>query len=66
MLRADVLSGEPLCRACREVGVETIATDVDHVTPVSRGGSFWDRSNLQPLCATCHGRKTRAERTGGA
>lgn len=35
------------------------ATVVDHVTP-HKGDQrlFWDRRNWQPLCASCHGRKT--------
>ena len=36
------------------------STDVDHIRPV-RGASdplFWERSNHQALCHTCHSRKT--------
>jgi len=37
------------------------ATDVDHVQP-HEGDlmRFWQWDNLQPLCATCHSRKTQA------
>jgi 5-methylcytosine-specific restriction protein A len=40
----------------------TPATAVDHIQP-HRGDYelFWDSDNWQPLCATCHGRKTLAE-----
>jgi 5-methylcytosine-specific restriction endonuclease McrA len=40
------------CLACGRVAKLT----VDHVVPVSRGGSD-DISNLQPLCGPCNSRK---------
>ena len=59
-------------RFCVECGAP--ATVVDHIVP-HRGDPiiFWDRSRWQPMCATCHGRKTarfdggfgRAWRRGG-
>ena len=51
-----------LCRECEKRGVVEAATDVDHVIP-HRGDRalFWDESNWQPLCGTCHKRKTVAE-----
>lgn len=54
-LRASVLAGEPLCRDCAARGIVTEATDVDHVS-----GDPSDNSseNLQPLCHSCHSRKT--------
>lgn len=55
VLRRRVLAEQPLC-PCGE-----IATDVDHVTPLSQGGSVWGRANLQGLCAACHGRKRQWE-----
>ena len=41
------------CLACRRMGVKLT---VDHVVPVSLGGSS-DISNIQPLCMTCNVRK---------
>lgn len=41
-------------------GIVTPATDVDHVTPLRRGGTN-DPANLQALCHPCHSRKTCAE-----
>ena len=36
-------------------------THVDHIVPVSKGGS-WELANLQLLCVACHSQKTRMER----
>lgn len=55
--RERVLFEQPLC-AC---GCGHIATDVDHIEPIETGGDPWARSNLQPLAASCHARKTNAE-----
>lgn len=56
--RSKQLHLHPLC----ECGA--IATDVDHVTPIEEGGDRWSFTNLQSLCAPCHGRKTRREQQG--
>ena len=61
-LRAQVLQANPLCVHCQRDGRVEIATDVDHITP-HRGDlhRFYDRVNLQGLCAVCHGEKSRGE-----
>lgn len=59
-LRKQVLSEEPLCRACLAEGRLMPSTDVDHIVPKSQGGTD-DRSNLQGLCHKCHSRKTARE-----
>lgn len=47
------------------MGQHTPATDVDHITPINRGGNAWNMDGLQPLCATHHSYKTNAyDRTG--
>ncbi|AOH85736.1 hypothetical protein AWL63_19090 [Sphingomonas panacis] len=60
--RAQVLAEEPLCRACLELGRTTASTRVDHIKPLSEGGTD-DRSNKQGLCIPCHDAKSAAERT---
>jgi 5-methylcytosine-specific restriction protein A len=62
--RMHTLITEPLCRACRRRGKITPATDVDHITPLSKGGGRLDPYNVQPLCHSCHSRKT-AKDDGG-
>ena len=60
-LRAVLLSGEPWCRACRTEW----AAEVDHIVPISAGGGAYELSNLQPLCKSCHSRKTMSELSSG-
>ena len=63
-LRLLVLSDEPLCRMCREIGRTRLATVVDHIRPKRDGGTD-ERDNLQPLCKPCHdGAKAAFENTG--
>ena len=57
-LRGMQLSREPLCRECAKHGETVPATDVDHVMPLSEGGSN-GLENLQSLCHGCHSAKTR-------
>lgn len=38
-----------------------IAQCVDHIIPVEDGGDFWDTANHQPLCNSCHARKSARE-----
>lgn len=55
-----------LCVMCRTEGLTTEATVVDHIVP-HRGDPalMWDETNLQPLCASHHGReKQQMESTG--
>ena len=60
-LRRWVLATEPLCRNCARHGRVTAAQHVDHIVPKTQGGTD-DRSNLQPLCMSCHSAKTNRER----
>jgi 5-methylcytosine-specific restriction protein A len=61
-VRALILQDSPLCKACEEVGLITLAQMVDHIKPVRLGGNFWDHENLQPLCNSCHASKSAKER----
>ena len=58
--RARLLRDQPLCRACDAVGRVALATELDHIVPLYKGGAD-DESNLQPLCYRCHKIKTQAE-----
>lgn len=58
-VRASFLQRNPLCNECLKRGIITPATVVDHIIP-HRGDRklFWDEQNWQPLCKSCHDRKT--------
>jgi 5-methylcytosine-specific restriction endonuclease McrA len=56
--RADRLAEEPQCRRC---GART-NLQVDHIVPLSEGGSRWDPANAQTLCADCHDVKSAEDR----
>src|SRR5262245_23694589 len=60
-LRAQVLRLKPYCRICLLLGMRTLATDLDHIKPISQGGARLEPRNLQPLCGTHHRQKTKAQ-----
>ncbi|MGI8980540.1 MAG: HNH endonuclease [Pirellulaceae bacterium] len=57
--RVVFLGHNPLCVHCKAEDKLTPATCVDHIVP-HRGDmvKFWDVTNWQPLCRSCHSRKT--------
>ena len=57
---------EPLCRECLRMGKTTPAAATDHIIPHQGTADdlFWDRSNHQSLCLTCHGLKSWRETQG--
>ena len=59
-LRAMYIAKHPLCAECESAGRLTPATEVHHIVAVADGGSDRDE-NLQPLCKSCHSRKTSEE-----
>ena len=64
VLRAAVLRESPLCVVCKAKERLIAAGVVDHVVPLKDGGARFDRANLQPLCVSCHNRKTARETAG--
>lgn len=60
--RKVFLSEHPLCVECLKNNIITAAVVVDHITP-HRGNKklFWDESNWQSLCKSCHDNKTMTE-----
>lgn len=63
--RDAFLRKHPLCAECQREGRLTPATDVDHIVPHKGDRArFWDSTNWQSLCATCHSSKTAREDGG--
>lgn len=64
--RAQYLFTHEWCAECLKRGKHTLATEVDHKKP-HKGDVhlFWARWNWQPLCKSCHSKKTMRE-NGGA
>ncbi|RSV15185.1 HNH endonuclease [Sphingomonas sp. ABOLF] len=60
-LRKQVRDEEPLCRLCLAEGRTRATEQVDHIVPLSRGGSN-ERSNFQGLCKPHHDAKSASER----
>lgn len=44
----------PLCEECRKRGIVKRAEVVDHIIPWPVCRDFFDRTNLQSLCADCN------------
>jgi len=63
-LRRLRLMTEPLCRQCKLRDRVTAATQVDHIKPISQGGSALDMDNTQSLCHSCHSVKTASDKNG--
>ncbi|GAB6990868.1 HNH endonuclease [Paenibacillus pini] len=63
--RLGYLQKHPLCVYCFKVDKLTEATVVDHIKP-HKGDKelFWNSSNWQSLCASCHSFKTVKEDGG--
>lgn len=67
-LRAAYIRRYPLCAHCLEQGRSTPAQEIDHIKPINpidafdtqegKYGAPLDEANLQPLCKSCHMRKT--------
>lgn len=65
-IRDMVLNQEPLCCLCLKSGKETPSTVVDHIKPHENDPKlFYDRENMQGLCASCHSGVKRMQENHG-
>jgi 5-methylcytosine-specific restriction endonuclease McrA len=55
MLRKRVLFEQ---RVCADEDCMRLATEVDHIVPMSQGGPEYERDNCQGLCAHHHALKS--------
>lgn len=63
--RDQFLNENPLCCDCRKRGYIVPASVVDHIIPHKGDKAlFWNEQNWQPLCESCHNRKTATEDRG--
>jgi 5-methylcytosine-specific restriction protein A len=63
-IRHDHFAKHPLCVVCKGQGIVRLAVELDHVTPLHKGGKDFDADrglNRQGLCAPCHKAKSAAE-----
>ena len=63
MTRNHYIKKNPLCEECMRNDMVTGGNCVDHIKPMSVGGSKIDESNLQTLCNGCHAKKSAQEST---
>ena len=64
-LRLMYLSANPLCVECEKKGTIRSANILDHIIPHKGDFTlFWDTSNFQALCKSCHDSKTIREDGG--
>lgn len=59
-IRQDHLRASPLCVICAKKGRVTVAVEVDHITPLYKGGAEHP-DNRQSLCKACHAEKTNED-----
>lgn len=64
-LRVNFLINNSLCVKCATLGLVSVATVVDHILPINKGGERLDIDNLQALCAKCHNSKSGSEAVRG-
>lgn len=64
--RASFLADHPLCNLCAKIGRDTAASIVDHIRPHEGDYNlFWDQTNWQSLCPTCHSGWKRIQENKG-
>lgn len=59
-IRKARLARQPLCEDCTVKGLTVIATEVDHIIPLARGGKDTD-DNVRSLCRAHHEARTREQ-----
>lgn len=61
-VRMIVMAEEPICTKCGHAASAVVHHIVDARVWISRGGDFYDRSNLTAWCKRCHDRHTAMTR----
>lgn len=66
-IRSLKLQSDPVCEVHKSVGKLIDCTSdspIDHIIPISQGGSTTDERNLMTVCVECHERKSGMESRG--
>jgi len=61
--RKLILARDPLCKLAILCDGTALATEADHIVPLSKGGD-WSMENGQGACHRCHSHKTALENPG--
>ncbi|RJQ29202.1 HNH endonuclease [Candidatus Parcubacteria bacterium] len=61
--RKRLFKERPHCENCLKQGKYSLATERDHIIPLSQGGPDAEE-NIQALCKECHDRKSKNEQKG--
>ena len=61
--RARILARDPICVLCTQAGRVAVSMEVDHIVPLSKGGSN-DDENQMGLCQPCHRQKSARDASG--
>jgi 5-methylcytosine-specific restriction protein A len=62
-LTAQVKLEQPLCVMCAVNDIDTPTKEIDHIIPTRVNKALWfERSNLQGLCKSCHSTKSMRDR----
>jgi len=61
-IRAEKLRLNPYCECAECKGRKVPANTVDHIIPISLGGSSTHMSNLQSMTLSCHNKKSAKEK----
>ena len=60
-VRKYFIKKNPICISCKRKNIDKAAKVVDHILPITMGGSQVDLKNLQSLCESCHNSKSARE-----
>ncbi len=61
----EYLKAHPFCMYCSAMGRTTPSTLVDHIKPVTKGGSMMDKANWAACCRGCHDGWVKSLERGG-
>ena len=64
-IRKQILERDNHLCQIRSDGCTVVATEVDHIVPTSKGGGWFDPTNLRGSCFSCNNKRVDRKRTEG-